>query len=448
MAAEDLLKELGEELAVRRTELDKLDLYFSRGYYDALEAPERARPELEKIIRSSVTNWLRLTVETTSERLIVDGFRRSNDAGVDSTAWSWWQANRLDGRQMAHHTETLKSGLSYVSVWPGEDGVPSIRPESPFSVHVAYDGEDPDVGTSAIKLGRNGNAWLYYLDQVIAFEYDSRAHKWNAIDSFENPLGEIPFVKFRANPDVAGGHASDLDVAIPIQDRITRTTIERLIAAYFSAYRQRYATGLVIDVDEDGNPIAPFNSAADRLWISDDPETKFGEFSEATLSNYINSIEADVQHLAAVTRTPPHYLLGQMVNLSAEALTAAETGLSRKIAERQVTFGESWEDVIRLAGKAAGDEAIANDSALETVWRRTESVSEAQIVDAATKLLALEVPIEALWERIGATPQQITRWRRLGMSDALRQSLRTPAQNPGSADPAAAEQTEEGEAEA
>ena len=444
MATTDLLQDLGTELTRRREELLRLDGYFSDGYVDALDVPTRARPELAKIIRSGVTNWLKLTVETTAERLIVDGFRRSTETSTDSTVWEWWQANKLDGRQMAHNVETLKSGYSYVGVWSGDEGeAPVIRPESPWSLHVAYDGEDPDVATSAVKMARTGRAYLYLPSVVTVNEWNSLARRWDIVDDFENPLGEIPFVKFRANPKVDGGTSSDLDVAIPIQDRITRTTIERLIAAYFSAFRQRWATGLVLDVDENGDPIAPFNSAADRLWISDEEGTKFGEFGEATLSNYISAVEADVQHLAAVTRTPPHYLLGSMVNLSAEALKAAETGLSRKVAERQQTFGESWEEVIRLAGKAAGDENVAADSKIETVWKNTESTSEAQIVDAAMKLVALDIPKEVLWERIGASPTEITRWRRMATGDALRASLSAPNSDPGSADPDDEEETVE-----
>ena len=443
MASTELLQELGKDLTDRRVELIRLDGYFRDGYVDALDAPSRARPELQKIIRSGVTNWLKLTVETTAERLIVDGFRRPDEAETDGELWRWWQANRLDGRQMAHYVETLKSGESFVSVRSDDDDdaeerTPIIRPESPFSTFVAHDGDDPDVPTSALKMGRRGKAWLYLPDTVEVYRYDRDRGLWVVEDEYENPLGEVPFVRFRANPTIDGGFASDLDVAIPIQDRITRTTIERLIAAYFSAFRQRWVTGLVPDVDEEGNPIAPFNSAADRLWQADDPEVKFGEFGEASLTNYVKAVEADVQHLAAITRTPPHYLLGQMVNLSAEALTAAETGLARKVAERQQTFGESWEDVLRLAAKAVGNDEVAADSRIETVWRRTESVSEAQIVDAATKLLALNVPIEVLWERIGASPQEVTRWRRKAAADALRSSLRAPLENPGAADQEAA----------
>lgn len=435
----DDLPDLAQGLVDARTSLLVYDAFFEDGTYNELDVPRGARAELYEIISSGVTNWLKLIIETTAERLIVDGFRRENDTETNSDLWRYWQANKLDGRQMALNVETLKFGYSYVSVWPGrathgggEDrGSPVISPESPLFTHVSYDEADPFVASSAFKI-RGGRAWLYTPSFVFSLVEDVNSiTRWKVTGSFENPLGVVPFVKFRANPDLSGGSASDLDVAIPIQKRINRTTVDRLIAAHFSAFRQRYATGLVLDTDDDGNAVAPFNVAVDRLWTTDDPEVKFGEFSEATLSNYIAAVEADVHHLAAVTRTPAQYLLGQMVNVSAEALVAAESGLARKIAERQLTFGESWEDVIRLAAKASGEELSEEDSRIETIWRQTETVSDAQIVDAATKLLALEIPKEALWERIGATPQEITRWRRMATSESLRASLRDPNTNPG-----------------
>ncbi|MFE9868915.1 hypothetical protein ACFYPZ_40935 [Streptomyces sp. NPDC005506] len=54
-----------------------------------------------------------------------------------------------------------------------------------------------------------------------------------------------------------------------------------------------------------------------------------------------------------------------MANLSAEALLAAETALSRKITEFQSIFGEAWERVFRLAAEMEGDTAAQDDFAGE-----------------------------------------------------------------------------------
>jgi hypothetical protein len=57
-----------------------------------------------------------------------------------------------------------------------------------------------------------------------------------------------------------------------------------------------------------------------------------------------------IQHVAAQTRTPPHYLLGQSGAFpSGESLKATETGLVAKVKRKQTTFGETWEEAMRLA---------------------------------------------------------------------------------------------------
>lgn len=436
MGAEtDILHDLLEEHEAEQPRLRRLAAYYSDGHYDNLDVPAQARPHYKNLVESAVTNWLRLVVETTSERLIVDGFRTGNEP-LDAELWRWWQANGLDGRQMQLNAAASRDGIAYVGVWPSDgDNAPIIVPEQAAGLTVRFNDDlDPTKPTDALKT-RGHIAWLYRdgADTITRFRKAADGGRWEVDTEITNPLAAVPFVAFRCNADLSGGYASDLDPAIPINNRITETTIDRLLASRLSAFRQRYAIGLELDEDEDGNPIAPFDAAVDRVWTTEDPNVKFGEFGEATLSNYINAVEADVNHLAAVTRTPAHYLLGKMVNLSAEALAAAETGLARKVSERQQTHGEAWEDVIRLAAKAADRDDDLED--VETIWRNTETVSDAQRVDAATKLSSLGVPTEALWERVGATPQQITRWRRMARSDALRDALRSPLMNDGAADP-------------
>jgi hypothetical protein len=136
---------------------------------------------------------------------------------------------------------------------------------------------------------------------------------------------------------------------------------------------------------------------------------KFGEFSTADLTGYTSSIEADIQHLAATTRTPPHYLLGQTGAFpSGESLKATETGLVAKVNEIRDSYTESWEDIIRLALKADDDPRF-EDMAMSMVWKDPESRSEAELNDAATKKQAVGVPWRAIMEYLGYSPTEIER---------------------------------------
>jgi hypothetical protein len=145
---------------------------------------------------------------------------------------------------------------------------------------------------------------------------------------------------------------------------------------------------------------------------------RFGEFTASDLSNYVRGVEALVQHVAAQTRTPPHYLLGSSGNFpSGESLKATETGLVAKVRRKQLWFGEAWEEAMRLAFQIQGDR-LANTQDAETIWRDPESRSEGERVDALTKMATLGVPNEALWEAWGATPQQVDQWRKLAETAA------------------------------
>jgi hypothetical protein len=122
-----------------------------------------------------------------------------------------------------------------------------------------------------------------------------------------------------------------------------------------------------------------------------------------------------MRHLAVISQTPPQDLLGQLANLSAEALAAARDGQTRKRVECEHLFGESWEQALRLAAHIGGDPAGARDRAAQVAWRDVEARSLAQVADALGKIAGqLGVPAEALWSRIpGVTQTDIEQWRTL-----------------------------------
>jgi hypothetical protein len=203
---------------------------------------------------------------------------------------------------------------------------------------------------------------------------------------------------------------------IPIQERLNETTLGLLLAQHYSAFRQRWATGMNIPRDpKTGAPIEPFKAAVNRLWMTDKPDAQFGEFNQTDLSGFLNSLESGVKHMAAIAQVPPHYLLGAMVNISAEALTAAQAGLRHKTDERQTLFGESWGQVFRLIAAVQGDLATAEDTTARVIWRDTESRSLPATVDGLGKASQmLGIPGEGLWSRIpGVTAADVAYWRKL-----------------------------------
>ena len=117
----------------------------------------------------------------------------------------------------------------------------------------------------------------------------------------------------------------------------------------------------------------------------------------------------DVTDMAARTRTPAQYLLGEFSNVNGETLKASESGLVAKVRQRIRGVDDELERAILKVREMAGLES-SDRVTVEIVWRNPEFKTEGELVDSLQKMSALHVPDQALWERWGATPPEIERW--------------------------------------
>ncbi|MFG2001693.1 phage portal protein [Spirillospora sp. NPDC048911] len=427
--APDTAKRLLALRADEQPRLRKVAAYM-RGRQDSVYVPKGARQEYRWLIKRAKVNILPLVVTVVAQSLFVDGYRPERTE-KNAKAWKYWQANRMDGRQHGLHRATLKYGLAYTLVLPGQladQPMPVITPKSPQRMTAFY--SDPvedewplyaiEVKTENLPNGKTQQV-VYLYDEESRFRLvgDGKPGSRLLLDEgdgavAEHGLGVCPVVRYLNGDDLDGDECvtGEVEPLFDMQDQLNSTTFGRMMAEQFAAFRQRWVSGMVVE-DEEGRPRAPFQAAVDRLWTAEDPDTKFGEFGQTDLSGYLQSAEETIRHVATVSQTPPHNLLGQMANLSAEALNAARDGLNSKVAERKSTTGESHEQTLRLSSLAAGDEAGWRDTSAQVVWRDTESRSLAQTVDALGKLVQmLGVPPEVLWERIpNVTQQDVERWK-------------------------------------
>lgn len=402
------------------------------------------------------TNWTSLVIDSPTERMGVDGFRFGKVKGgksakaADEDANRIWQENGMDADSDLVHYGALSQRRAFVLVEKGDDGRPVLTHETPRQVAVEHLPGNRRKLAAGLKLWRDDwtgdtRATLWTPTEVHQFTTKSQAPVfsgnaaslcgWDALalpsmddGAGTNTLGMVPLVPFvnRRNrrPE---GFAEHEDV-LSIQNRINLSLINLIAAMKYGAFRQRWAAGLQVDEDPvTGAKIQPFQLDIRKLWTTDDPDVKFGEFAATDLVPYVRAVEAAVQDLAAISRTPPHYLIGAVVNVSGDALKAAETGLISKVRDRQRTFGESWENVMRLAFKVLGDETRATAYDAETLWRDPESRSISELADAAVKKASAGVPWRQRMEDMGYTPAQIDRMEIDRAADALNA---TPATDP------------------
>lgn len=421
---------LFSELCARRFAYSLYEAYYE-GYHRLAFATSKFREAFGALFSAFADNWCELVIDASVERLAVTGFRFGQDAPeqADKAAWDLWQRNNLDGESHLAHTESCKLGVSYVAVLPDPDdpGRAVIQVEHPSCCIVEVDPGHPKMRRAALRHWRDDvdgveYAVLYTPLQVFWWQRAAKtatraAGGWEAASGTGRSAtpGIVPIVPLPNKQRMRDRRgASDLHCMIPLQDGVNKLVTDMLVASEFAAFRQRWVTGIEIPVDPaTGQPREAFLSAAQRVWTVEATDVKFGDFEVSPLDNYVTSFEALIQHIAAQTRTPPHYLLGKMINLSGDALKAAETGLVSKVRGKMLPFGEGWEEAMRIAFLLEGDETRANAYDAETLWRNPENRSDAEVTDAAVKMASIGVPQEACWEFIGASPQKIARWKKM-----------------------------------
>lgn len=481
------LLRLEKKLADRCTRYEKLEEYYS-GNHPLPEGDDRMREVFRRFQRKARSNYMPLVADSVSERLEVVGFRSNGtDTGNDADAWQIWQANHLDADSSIAHSTASKFSDVYVLIGPpdddnddAEDGPqPVITIEDPRQVIVDTDPTNRRVVRAAAKIwiddvDNKRHAVLYMPDAFYYFESEipntaetigdygvvtripeNEMTTWRAEivdeegedpddpETFDsdpddrlvgsrvaNPVAPIvPVVRLVANPGLDGEGVGEFEKVIDIQDRINDTILNRLVVGKMQAYRQRWAKGIASE-DEDGNELPiPFVPGVDLLWTVEDANAEFGSFEQSSLDQFLKPVEDDVKAIVTLTGLPPHYVQGDIVNASADALASAESRLVSKVRARMRSYGESWEAVMRLAFRYL-DQPDHIGVGAEVQWANPERQSLAQIADSVTKKMACGVPWEQCMIDLGYTPTQIEQMRSDRVSDALMFPAPAPAPAP------------------
>lgn len=431
-AIENLIAEMFKETRWERNRLTNIYTYVKNKAHD-IYVPRQATREFRMLVDQSRFNVLPLVVKVISQNLFVDGYR-TGDERENLPVWDEiWQPNRMDARQAGLYKMAVQYGYSYASVMPGNP-VPVITPYTPRKVIARYQNLQDEWPQYVITLDDklNQDEWggltdlsldplwpencrISLYDDTTKWQLQRVGGAWKILEISEHGLEVCPFVKFwDSYDDLDEDSVGVVEPLLPVQRQLNQTTFSLLMAQQYAAFRQRWVTGMTIEEDVHGRPREPFNSAVDKLFHAESPDTKFGEFEQTDLGGYLNSRDKLLMFISSVTQIPPNNLMvgSGISNLSAEALASLEAGLRRNVGEHQTSFGESVEQMIRLSGKAAGQMDVWENTSAQVVWRDTTPRSLAQVADALGKLATmLAIPPRVLWEKIpGTTQQDLEMW--------------------------------------
>ncbi len=469
------VQRLYDRLVDRRRFVEAAEAYY-RGKQRLRFASDKFREFHAGRYRDFCDNWCAPVANSPTERLRIDGFRLDEDptvSSVEKDLWRDWQANNMEVQSSQGFLHSIIGARSYVIVWGTDDDEPVATWERADQVIIGYDPERPGRRVSMLKAWVDDDtefATLYtpedvwklqrpHQQQMPRADIPPGARGWEFfattaglavpmrdksgwrprdgvdVNPMPNPLNEIPGVECPNRTLLGGDPLSDIHGTMAMQDAINLLWAYLFTAADFASMPARVVMGQeppkIPILDEDGQKVGERavdikKLAEDRiLWLTG-ANTKISQWDAAKLDVFTDVIETAVAHVAAQTRTPPHYLiLGKgMVNVNADGMRAAETGLVKKVEDEHLFFGSAARDVFRLFALVRGKNSVAEQARYGVVqWKDAENRSEAQLVDSLQKLKAIGFPFQWLAERYGLSQTEILRLMEMREAEAAQSPL-------------------------
>lgn len=433
---------LEAELTQRSPEVDRNTRYY-KGRQRLRFASEQFRKFHGDRYKDFSDNWVQVVSDSPVERLTVTGVKPYGVDTADAESWRVWQVNGLDADSQLGFLGAVNGARSFVLVWgdPDDEDNPVVTFEDATSCIVAYEPGSRRRRRAALRRWQDGDKYmavLYLKNEVWKFErpvpgrqekspqmaaVDEEMDRWEPRDMGEtepnpqpNPMGVVPVVELPNRPLLADEPISDVSGVVAMQDAVNLLWAQLFTASDYASFPQRIVLGAerptVPVLDDQGEivgerPVDIEKFAVDRVMFFTGEDVSTAEWTAANLKAYTDVIEVAVGHIAAQTRTPQHYLIGKMANLSADALLAAETGLVKRVEEKQLWYGQGLREMFALIALAQDNAAkAAAIRAGSVLWADAESRSHAQMADALLKLKQIGFPFEWLALRYGLTPTE------------------------------------------
>jgi hypothetical protein len=451
LSVQDAIKvtqSLSNELIYRRPAIDARLNYF-RGTTGTLKyASEKFGEYFSRRFSGFSDNWCMPVAQAAAERMNYTGFRLwGENKGFDLELARVWEANDGDRGSSEAFLVFGAASRAYALVSPGDGVTPRITWEHPSQTIVDT---DPQTGErrSALVVWVDDKMdyatlytpeWIYkfqretgeerflnydrdgrYYDRAVLGGWSPRMVNGELAQPEVNPLGVVPVVELRNQTLLDDSPISDIQGVMAMQDSINLVWAYLLNALDSASLPQRVVTGADVPqvpiLDSNGQQIGTRPVELDKLhgeailWLPDDA-AKIAEWSVAQLDAFGSVIERGVEHIAAQTRTPPHYLVAKMVNTAAESLTIAEAGLVSKTRERIRYVNPAIREVNRLVAlcQGADERRIGAIASGQNLWGDVQYRSEAQMADAMLKMKQVGFPFEYIAERYGLQPDDIQR---------------------------------------
>jgi len=390
-------------------------------------ATEKFRSAFGAIFRAFAINYCALVVSIINDHIVLKGARHEDDdEEVQGDISTVFERNYLSSLAKTAHAEALITGQSAIIIWPDRRGFPIFFPNRGDQIAVIYDNDAPMDPMAAVKVWQIGDKsvgiTVYFPDRIEKYIAEASSNdvvvSRRAIEKRQvtgepwpvpNPYGRVPVFPLYNNRSLRGFSSEVRDI-LPLQNALNKTWMDLLVAMEFQAIPLRWVAGLDVEIDPTtGKPMPPFVPGADRIWAVPYEGAKFGQFEPADLSPFLEVASGIVQHIAALSRIPVHYLIPPTaIWPSGEALWASMQGFERYVQTKRGEFGRSWQEAMQFALKIMGRNIDVEE--ISIIWDSVAPVRDIEKYSAQLLKGRLGVPREQLLKEIGYSIDEVNRF--------------------------------------
>lgn len=385
-------------------------------------------------------NWCLPVAQAPVERIKFKGFTPYDGDQLGSNIWKCLDRNDFErGLQEAALMMTT-AGRSFVLCTQRPDGKARISFEHPDSAAIIYDPLTGDPSAGLLVRQDEGNEYgtlllpdrIFDVHRTKALTITDEANRlppdvngWEFLPDTErpNPFGRIPMRELRNQMLLDNAPISDIAQVESMQDAVNIVWAYLLNALDFASLPARVITGgdemtePVYDSktgEQVGEkPIELDKQVMERIYHFTGDNVNIAEWTSANLQAFIPVIEKAVEHIAAETRTPGHYLLTN-AEVPATGYEVAEAGLVSKTIERISFLKSPLRDICSMAMQTEGDDESARIIADSKVTFATPQYrSETLMADAMLKYKQLGYPLQWIAEQMGQPQDEIQRLLRM-----------------------------------
>lgn len=406
-----------------------------------------------QFVRMGRLNFADLLVSVTGNRMGIRDFRTAaaNDELGDEAARAVMRRNNLKLVARDVHDYMLGLGDGYTMVTPPDAAGPRnwslITAESPLHCITAH---DPATGATLAglkvfhdDLTESQSAYLFLPGELLvaaapgmagiggrgAFRF-AKDWAWQP-DRFDTiPGGVVPLVRFRNRRGV-GEFEHHLDHLDRINDKVFNEWWISKVQAFRQRALERDPAVTEGDWDEVaglGPDAAPhtvedtlqrmFVSSPDAMWDLP-PGAKIWESQNVSVEPLVNSIQKELQWLAAAAQKPLATLNPDTANQSAEGSSNQKEEHLYAVEDRRDRAEGGWAQTMSLAFLFQGDDLRADVTQIEPIWGPIERFSLAQKADAGQKATGT-LPRDAIQRDIWQySPAEIPQLRLMAGRDLL-----------------------------